>query len=1024
MFPLRARPAVCGLVVLALTASRGFAGGNAGGQAFLSWDRAGVVTSLNSVPATSFPLYLHLHNAPDIRALAVWIKWTPFDSTNRCYDLVPDPASAAAGAYRDSACGLGKAVNPHSDFAGDTTYSWSIVFPAGAVTKDLAAYLVASPMCENPPAAIFEATSVLTMDSNGLVDTLSLGADATISPAPSVTQVEPARLEPGIPTLVSLHGANFAPGARVTLHSGATDLEGGQVVVQDSSNILAQVRAPAALARPLDVVLSLPDGRLSIVPSAITVAGAVAQNPTPMRPSDDAEAFQRIALQSPILQRNLQTGVNLLGTASYLTDPNLLVTRSPADTVGLFTSQPHNGVGVQSLPFAPWQVAFGRYNIGSRPASSIGLLALGGIVMNGPGGWNDFGKSLLKIVTRYADGDSTVDSLGVGLQIRNYVDGVNGCSTTYPTYIAPPTDTLAGQVWTGSYNGSQWFYDVQERQLPEGKRAVPIQDIELRSDSIFHNPENNCGLWASSAIFGMSLWNRFSVTNAAGQHVALQSQNDVAWSGDPYGGYVYNDTLVGEHRTIGELGCFLACLSMANNFYGVACTPRSLNQFLQSQAEGDGYTFQAVFRITAVVDDSVAFDIVDPTATIGPTFLIQDGRLSPRATVGVRGAAPGGSSGWGMITQRFRGGDVRVGDWGVVYDEPNFIAGSKKFSSNKWKAGGYFRPPTAALVESTLAVNSLAFLYTAIDSAGAKHWVVADGREPAFVSASEAKGTYSIKDPGYLDASSMPLRRLLQAPHNNMFQDALACSLVTAQRARTIARAQDMADPPVLAIRLQGAGVLDVTDPAGNTIRYDTGTGAYVSGVPNAIAIRRFRIVAPTDSAVHTGIADAIQIDGAASGAYVVTVSGESGGSFILSAEATGGTGATSNTITSGDLTGGSRRYVLNYSTSAVSTTDVTAVEPTTSRPERLSLQIHPNPALGTVQFDFNLERASMVALDVFDIQGRRVATILSGVRAAGWQSVRWDGGTPDGVRVRAGVYFARLDSDRRWLVKRMVVMQ
>jgi len=67
----------------------------------------------------------------------------------------------------------------------------------------------------------------------------------------------------------------------------------------------------------------------------------------------------------------------------------------------------------------------------------------------------------------------------------------------------------------------------------------------------------------------------------------------------------------------------------------------------------------------------------------------------------------------------------------------------------------------------------------------------------------------------------------------------------------------------------------------------------------------------------------------------------------------------------------------------------------------------NPLPGAGTVRFD--LAREGDVALDVLDVTGRHVATLLDHGLTAGRYSVRWDGRDATGQRVHAGLYFVRM---------------
>lgn len=83
-----------------------------------------------------------------------------------------------------------------------------------------------------------------------------------------------------------------------------------------------------------------------------------------------------------------------------------------------------------------------------------------------------------------------------------------------------------------------------------------------------------------------------------------------------------------------------------------------------------------------------------------------------------------------------------------------------------------------------------------------------------------------------------------------------------------------------------------------------------------------------------------------------------------------------------------------------------------------------PNPARGTVHFAFALPAEASVTVDVLDIAGRRVAVLAHGTFAAGAHELRWDGHDAGGTPVRAGVYFARMTTERQLLTRRFVRME
>ena len=70
-----------------------------------------------------------------------------------------------------------------------------------------------------------------------------------------------------------------------------------------------------------------------------------------------------------------------------------------------------------------------------------------------------------------------------------------------------------------------------------------------------------------------------------------------------------------------------------------------------------------------------------------------------------------------------------------------------------------------------------------------------------------------------------------------------------------------------------------------------------------------------------------------------------------------------------------------------------------------------PNPARGSARIAFVLPRSDRVALRVFDVSGRLVATLVDGVLPEGSHSVQWDGEIAGAKRAPAGAYFYRLET-------------
>jgi hypothetical protein len=85
---------------------------------------------------------------------------------------------------------------------------------------------------------------------------------------------------------------------------------------------------------------------------------------------------------------------------------------------------------------------------------------------------------------------------------------------------------------------------------------------------------------------------------------------------------------------------------------------------------------------------------------------------------------------------------------------------------------------------------------------------------------------------------------------------------------------------------------------------------------------------------------------------------------------------------------------------------------------------LSPNPFRESTSIGAHLAERANMNLMVFDVAGRRVATIASGVRNAGEVRYQWNGIDDAGNRVPAGVYFVRLRVNDRTFHQKLVVVR
>jgi hypothetical protein len=103
--------------------------------------------------------------------------------------------------------------------------------------------------------------------------------------------------------------------------------------------------------------------------------------------------------------------------------------------------------------------------------------------------------------------------------------------------------------------------------------------------------------------------------------------------------------------------------------------------------------------------------------------------------------------------------------------------------------------------------------------------------------------------------------------------------------------------------------------------------------------------------------------------------------------------------------------------------TDVVTSVRETSNSLRLG-QNHPNPFNPTTTITFELADRDLVRMDIFDVRGRFVRTLIEAMLPAGPNSVHWDGRDSNGDPAGSGVYFYRLTAGEKSIAKKMVLLR
>jgi hypothetical protein len=91
---------------------------------------------------------------------------------------------------------------------------------------------------------------------------------------------------------------------------------------------------------------------------------------------------------------------------------------------------------------------------------------------------------------------------------------------------------------------------------------------------------------------------------------------------------------------------------------------------------------------------------------------------------------------------------------------------------------------------------------------------------------------------------------------------------------------------------------------------------------------------------------------------------------------------------------------------------------------EYLLAQNYPNPFNPITQISFDVPTAGNVNIDVYNLLGQKINTLVSGYKDVGHYSVTWNATDEVGQPVPSGVYFYRLTTNNHSETKRMMLLK
>lgn len=84
----------------------------------------------------------------------------------------------------------------------------------------------------------------------------------------------------------------------------------------------------------------------------------------------------------------------------------------------------------------------------------------------------------------------------------------------------------------------------------------------------------------------------------------------------------------------------------------------------------------------------------------------------------------------------------------------------------------------------------------------------------------------------------------------------------------------------------------------------------------------------------------------------------------------------------------------------------------------------YPNPFNPSTTIRFTLPQAGQVRLDVYDVSGAHVTTLVNGLRPQGENTVTWNAKNGSGQNVSTGIYFYRIRSGNDVLTRKMILLK
>jgi len=84
----------------------------------------------------------------------------------------------------------------------------------------------------------------------------------------------------------------------------------------------------------------------------------------------------------------------------------------------------------------------------------------------------------------------------------------------------------------------------------------------------------------------------------------------------------------------------------------------------------------------------------------------------------------------------------------------------------------------------------------------------------------------------------------------------------------------------------------------------------------------------------------------------------------------------------------------------------------------------YPNPFNPETTISYSVKENTPVTIDIYNVKGQRVRTLVNEAKASGTHTVTWNGTDNNGRNVSSGIYYYKMSAGKFSSTKKMILMK